>query len=71
MPGLTRKKVSVGFAGIFVGYGIMEKLGQSSVHPLPEHPGTNIFWPGIEPGSPASHASTLAKSHLISFSMYY
>ncbi len=44
--------------------GLMERLDQGGhIHPLLEHPETNMSWPGIEPGSPASQASTLAKSY--------
>jgi hypothetical protein len=32
----------------------MEGLDQGHLHPLLEHPETNISWPEIESGSPAS-----------------
>ncbi len=44
----------------------MERLNQGHLHPILEHLETNMFssWKaGIEPGSPAAHASTLAKSY--------
>jgi hypothetical protein len=34
----------------------MERLDQGLLHPLLEHPETNMSRPGIEPGPPASHA---------------
>jgi hypothetical protein len=47
----------------------MKRHDQGYLHPLLllEHPKTNMSRPGIEPGSPASQASTLAKSCLNSF----
>jgi hypothetical protein len=43
-------------------YGIMERLDQGHLHPLLEHPETNMSRPGIECASPASQAGTLSKS---------
>ncbi len=36
----------------------MKRLDQGNLHPLLEHPETNMSLPGIKPGSPASQAST-------------
>jgi hypothetical protein len=41
----------------------MERLDQGHLHPLLEHPETNMSRPGNEPGPPASQARTLAKSY--------
>ncbi len=41
----------------------MKRLDKGNLHPLLEHPETNMSLPGIKPGSPASQASTLAKSY--------
>jgi hypothetical protein len=44
--------------------GSIERLDQSHLYPLREHPGGQTFSlppPGIEPGSPTSQAGTLPK----------
>ncbi len=43
--------------------GELKRLDQGHLHPLLEHPETNMSRPGIEPGPPASGASTPAKSY--------
>jgi hypothetical protein len=48
-----------------------EELDQDHLHPLREHTETNMSRPGIEPGPPASQASTPAKRYLNSLFCYY
>jgi hypothetical protein len=50
---------------------IMKRLDLGHLYFLLEHPETNMSRPEIEPGWPASQASTLAKSYSKSFCCCY
>jgi hypothetical protein len=49
----------------------MKRRDQGHLHPLLEHPETNMSRPGIEPVPLASQASTLAKSYSNTICCYY